>query len=79
MFLYFFSTKMQNSALFQHFFTHFFTKLARLCALKRQYQPKNEHSPSKPPKIFPQIPHFFKKSRKSHHPKPINLILDTTA
>gem|GEM_PF-5898231 len=55
---------MYFSVIFLRVFTPFFKKLARLCALNRQYQPKNEHSPQKQPKIFPQIPPILKKSAK---------------
>ena len=60
---------MYFSVIFQYVFTHFFPKLARLCALNRQYQPKNKHSPQNPPKFSPQFPQFLKKSRKSPLPK----------
>jgi len=60
---------MQNSALFQHFFTLFFTKLARLCALNRQYKPKNKHSPQKHPKFSPKSPNFFKKTAQIEDPE----------
>jgi len=49
------------SVIFQYVFTHFFPKLARLCELNRQYQPKNEHSPQNPPKISTHIPQILKK------------------